>query len=246
MNFRLIELGLLCVLVSACGGKSKSSKSSTSAGAATNTGTDVGSDGYYDDGSSSISECVSLAEPVVVREDSGVEVRANFTYSTANKYGITGVGASAAGNNATGLYVELRRILYDGTLDSTAKYYRIAGMTSDSTGEKYLSLPSGYVASGIGFGVNSSGETIETLRLRGHNLVSTGAVGTETECIIDKNGNQSCASSLSLSGDASSRYMEFDTSYGFILQGLGLGIKDGKVNALFGKSAQVILGTSCN
>jgi len=191
-----------------------------------------------------VTSCLKSGTPWVAKSDSN-EVYADLSSWAANTYAITGIGATASNGDAKGLYIEMKQITANGALGATLLPLRFGSMSSSSRGEKFISLPGNYVATGFGFAVDATGENIEVARIQGSRFDAAARVIDSMECMIVANGDKKCAGGLSLQGGSVDRYKEFTASNNTILTGLGLGITDQKVNRLWSKVASVVVDATC-
>jgi len=209
-------------------------------------GDDDGGDGDDDDGdggSTTTVNCLNIGSSSVVKNDSYVEIRLDLSSSSLNRYGITGIGASSSNQDANGIYVEMKKIKSDGSLDNSAVFKYSYGSIR-SKGEKFVSLPSGYVALGFGFASNSDGSAVEAVRIQGVKFNNLAQGIGSIECMVDRWGNSECASRLTLVRSSATRYKEFTAGSGSILKGFGLGIYINNVEGLWAKAAPLTTTTS--
>jgi len=191
--------------------------------------------------------CLAIGSSYLGQNDGSIQLTADVSASWLKYYGITGVGASAASNTAQGIYVEMKRMRADGTLNTLdTKEFRYGNVSYNEKGEKFISLPTDYVATGFGFAVNSTGDNIEAARISGVKLNSLGQVVDNTECMTDRFGNFVCAHGVSLIGDSATRFREYSAPVGKILKGLGLRIGSNNVLGIWSQIAAYSSSTSCS
>ena len=201
-----------------------------------------------DSGGSSSSEdsiCFSVKQSWVVKDDWNINKSIDFSGSTYDRKLIIGIGAKVENKQFVGFYVQTKSVAEDGTF-GTQTNYKSGNITSGTQGEKFVSLPDGYVATGFGFAVDATFEKVEVARIRGVKIVSPFDLDEYIECIVDKNGNKKCSTELNLTGSSASRYAEYDAPVGDVLRGIGAGIGYTGVNFLWAKSASLDTGACSN
>ncbi len=192
--------------------------------------------------------CLKIGNPMVGQNDAGIQVSADISAAWLNRFAITGIGATASANRATGIYLEMKRILPTGALNPLdAKEFRYGSLAYPSKGEKFISLPADFMATGFGFAVDGTGENIEVARISGVKVDNNGLIIDDTECMVDRFGNIVCAHEVNLSSSSPSlsRYQEYSAPIGNILKGIGLNIGSQNILGLWSEYAPYSTDTVC-
>jgi len=117
--------------------------------------------------------CLVLADPRIEADD-----RVEAQVSAPPGYVITGVGARAAGDNVTTIWIQIRPLLADGTLGPAEEM--LSGWEPDAGLEAQIALPDGYVATGFGARIAPEWD-VKTLAVWGRPLLPDGTLGEEKE-----------------------------------------------------------------